>query len=138
MKFTPTIVLALVVVFANLGGIYAPPTTGPGFVYIAGEIAPNNGPFNGYFKVGGAGINMDRNTKRTKMNTYNPRRLDIIIYYPVNQTQAAETAALNALRPNWGVNLGGGTEWFYVNLGNWNNFRNQFINAVQPYLRANG
>ena len=37
-------------------------------------------------------------------------------------TRLAEAAALRQLRPQWGVNLGGGREWFHVPQNQWNNF----------------
>ena len=65
----------------------------------------------------------------------------MIEYIPVNNKFAAEAAALRALRQRgWGVNYGGGTEWFLVNLQNgspdWSNFHHQFLNAIQQFRIA--
>ena len=127
------VVIALCMVIVNLGGIYAPNVTpGPGFVYIAAERNTNNNGDTGYFKVGGAALNVHQNRKRTKLNTGNPRRLVMRYYVPVSQTRAAEAAALNALQ-QWAANLGGGREWFYVIPNEWNNFLAAFQGTIQQY-----
>ena len=51
----------------------------------------------------------------------------------VTQTRAAEAAALNQLRQQWGVNHGGGREWFYVAPDQLNAFLTAFRGAIQPY-----
>lgn len=86
MRFTPTaVVFTLSVVIVNLGGIYAPNVTpGPGFVYIAAERNPANNGDTGFYKVGGAALYVNQNLKRTKLNTGNPRRLDMRQYVQVN------------------------------------------------------
>ena len=137
MKFTSiTVFVTLTVLIANLGGIYTAVTPGPGYVYIAAERTPNNNGDTGYFKVGGANINMPQNVKRTKLNTGNPRHLAIRQYIQVTRTRAAETAAHRALQ-QWCVNLGGGREWFMVNANNWNNFLARFNGALNQYLPNN-
>ena len=86
MKFPSTaVVFAFTAVIVNLGGIYAPNVTpGPGFVYIAAEINPANNADTGYYKVGGAALYVNQNIKRIKLNTGNPRRLDMRQYIQVN------------------------------------------------------
>ena len=85
MRFTPTaVVITLSVVIINLGGIHAPNVTpGPGFVYIAAERNPANTGDTGFYKVGGAALYVNQNLKRTKLNTGNPRRLDMRQYVQV-------------------------------------------------------
>ena len=85
MKFTPTaVVIIFSVVIVNLGGIYAPNVTpGPGFVYIAAERNPANNGDTGFYKVGGAALNVNQNTKRIKLNTGNPRHLAMRQYVQV-------------------------------------------------------
>ena len=86
MKFTATaVIIALSVVIVNLGGIYAPNVTpGPGFVYIAAERNPTNTTDTGFFKVGGAALYVNQNLKQTRLNTGNPRYLDMRQYVQVN------------------------------------------------------
>ena len=56
-----------------------------------------------------------------------------ILYIQVTRTRLAEAAALNQLRQRWGVNLGGGREWFQVNPDQWNAFLASFRGAIQQY-----
>ena len=85
MKFPSTaVVFAFSALIINLGGIYAPNVTpGPGFVYIAAERNPGNNADTGFFKVGGAALYVNQNLKRTKLNTGNPRYLDMRQYIQV-------------------------------------------------------
>ena len=116
--------------------VYAPPPpVGRGYVYVIGETV--NGLFTTrYFKVGGTGEG-NPNTRRGNLNTGNPRHLEVVYYVPVTRTQDAENAAKLALQ-GWGVNQGGGTEWFYVPANQWQQFSNTFTNAIQNYVVNNG
>lgn len=112
---------------------------GPGHVYMAGEVTLHNGAYTGLFKVGFTHAHITISDKLKSMRTYNARRFEMIYYIPVTMRRAAEAAAHRALRP-WHVNAGGGKEWFMVDLNNyqnWNNFRNQFLNSIQGYIRRN-
>ena len=111
MKLASITVVIALCVLANFGPVHAPPPVGPGYVYLALELNPHGG-ITGYFKVGGTG-DPNPNTRRSNLNTGNPRRLEILEMFPVRATQAAENAAHAALA-RWHVNNGGGTEWFYV------------------------
>ena len=79
MKFTATaVIIAIGVVIVNLEGIYAPyVTSGPGYVYIAAERNEADTADTRYYKVGGAARDVNRNIKRIKLNTGNPRPLEI-------------------------------------------------------------
>ena len=127
---TTALALALCItsLISMLGQVYAPAPIGPGSIYVAGERNPNGVGYTGYFKVGGTGETQNR--RRTKLNTGNPRRIRMLDFTAVAQTRATETAVHNALAP-WSVNLGGGREWFFVNIQNdWNNFVNTYRNAI--------
>lgn len=129
---TAVIVLTAVWLIAIFGQVYAPPPVGPGFVYVAAETAPDGITFTRYFKVGGTG-DANQNTRRSSLNTGNPRHLQMIYFTPVGATQAAETAVHNALAA-WSVNFGGGREWYYVPPAQWPNFSNAYTNAVQQFI----
>ena len=62
----------------------------------------------------------------------------ILFNFQVTRTRDAKTAALNQLRQLWGVNLGGGREWFHVTPNQWNNFLGVFQGAIQQYRPQHG
>ena len=136
MKLAVTLItLSLIAIF---GQVYAPAPVGPGHTYIAREMVPNAANVfvpTGYYKVGGTGDTAAR--RRTKLNTGNPRHIHMLVFTAVAQTRNAETAARNDVNlAHWRVNLGGGTEWYFVPPNQWNNFFNAYMNAINPFLNG--
>ena len=136
MKLTLIAVITLgvaIIVNVDLGRAYGE----PGHVYLAAELAPNGG-YTGFMKVGWTKPITTKKVKIDSMKTYNPRRIVMLEYIEVSNRLAAENAALIALRVRgWGINYGGGTEWFYVShqIGSqdWQNFHHQFLEAIRPF-----
>ena len=130
MKLASIIVVIALCALANFGPVHAPPPVGPGYVYLALELNPHGGLTN-YFKVGGTG-DPNPNNKRSKLNTGNPRHLEILEMFPVHATQAAENAAHAALA-HWHVKNGGGREWHYVPPAQLDDFINVYLAATHPF-----
>ena len=135
-----TVIAALgVVIVIALGGTYAQ----SGHVYLAAERDPDGGGYTGYIKVGWTKPHVTIDQKIAKMRTYNPRPIQIVEYIQVTDRIAAERAALTALRqnPRWSGNVGGGTEWFWINMQNgspdWHNFHQRFLNAINVHRQGN-
>ena len=101
----------------------------PGYVYIIGEGT-------NYYKVGGTTRGVD--TRRNELQIGNPRPLQSIVQFCVNDCYNAEEAAHAAAGTAPGANViwinGRRSEWYQVN--NINQFSNVIRNAVADHQAA--
>ena len=118
MKILAVIFVCVLMMFDAVQAVGCNQYGTTGYVYILKERNED------YYKIGSS---TDPDTRVSKLQTGNPRKLEYIRIYKATDCKQAEDLAKNSVKPTYNANLGGGKEWFDV-AGN--NNRNDFLQRI--------
>lgn len=104
----------------------------PGYIYIIEEKSAGHNGLGTLYKVGGVEGDVDKvDTRRGNLQTGNPRQLIVKKTFKVTSCKDAEKAA-HVLQQKYGVNYGGGTEWYKA--ANFQKFWKDVEDAIRDYI----